>query len=170
MGTKIDLTDKVFGHLLVLNEVPNRASDGSVQWRCLCSCGKTTVASANNIKRGITQSCGCLQVQQQKFGSITHGHSCGGALTPTYAAWNNMIARCTNPKDQSYEHYGARGISVCQYWMKFENFLQDMGEKPEGLVLDRKNNNGNYEPGNCRWVTYSVSNQNRRPFNSGAIN
>jgi len=170
MPPKIDLTGQLFGNLIVLNEAPVRASDGSVQWRCLCSCGNTTIVSANNIKRGITRSCGCLQVQQQQLGSFKHGHTCGGVISSTYTAWNNMIARCTNPNDSSYEYYGARGISVCQRWMKFENFLQDMGEKPEGLVLDRENNNGNYEPGNCRWVTYSVSNQNRRPFNLGVTN
>jgi len=163
MPPKIDLTGQLFGNLIVLNEAPVRASDGSVQWRCLCSCGNTTIVSANNIKRGITRSCGCLQIQQQQFGSFKHGHSSCSELSSTYITWANMIQRCTNPNHDAYHHYGGRGIKICERWMNFQNFLQDMGERPEGLIIDRKNNDGNYEPGNCRWVTYKVNANNRRP-------
>ena len=75
-----------------------------------------------------------------------------GRIDPTYQAWINMIRRCNNPKMENYPHYGGRGIRVCERWLRFENFLADMGDRPDGLSLDRENNDGNYEPGNCRWA------------------
>jgi hypothetical protein len=82
----------------------------------------------------------------------THGHS-GLKKTGTYNSWSAMIQRCTNPNSPVYSFYGGRGISVCQRWRRFDNFLMDMGERPKGKTLDRKNNQGNYEPENCRWIT-----------------
>lgn len=91
---------------------------------------------------------------------ILHGKS----RTPEYDIWVQMVQRCTNPKDANYFKYGARGITLCKRWRdSFINFLEDMGERPEGLTLDRKDNNGNYEPSNCRWTSYSVQNVNKRP-------
>lgn len=94
---------------------------------------------------------------------VTHGHgSAKNGRTPTYNTWMNMIQRCTNANAPGYKHYGGRGITVCERWLKFENFLADMGERPEGLTLDRIDNDGNYEPGNCRWATCEQQNANRR--------
>ena len=94
---------------------------------------------------------------------VTHGHgSTREGRSGTYQAWSNMIQRCTNPKRREYKYYGARGITVCERWRSFENFLADMGERPEGLTLDRINNDGNYEPGNCRWVDWETQQSNRR--------
>lgn len=89
----------------------------------------------------------------------THGHS---QRTPTYTTWAGMKERCNNPNKDNYMYYGARGISVCERWNKFENFLEDMGERPPGLTLDRRDPNGNYEKDNCRWATSQEQGKNKR--------
>lgn len=96
---------------------------------------------------------------------VTHGHCRHGTLSPTYIAWRGMWARCTNPNNQDFHSYGARGIKVCERWKMFENFLADIGEKPSRLLsLDRIDNDGNYELGNVRWATAEQQVKNRRPL------
>lgn len=94
---------------------------------------------------------------------MTHGHARDGKHSPTWHSWANMVQRCTNPKNPRYADYGGRGIMVCAAWVFFEAFLTDMGEQPESLTLDRIDNDGNYEPANCRWITKGEQNANRRP-------
>lgn len=95
--------------------------------------------------------------------TIKHGHCKRGVpRTATYKAWCDMKSRCLNPNRQDFHYYGGRDIKVCDRWLSFENFLADMGERPDGLTLERLNNNGNYEPSNCRWATWSEQNQNKR--------
>ena len=103
-------------------------------------------------------------MEKKVHGKIKHGHnpSKTGKPSPTYQSWYAMKQRCQNPNCPAYKDYGGRGIKICERWMDFANFLQDMGEKPEGLTLDRINNNGNYELGNCRWATRKQQRQNQR--------
>ena len=102
-------------------------------------------------------------MEKKVHGNIKHGHSLkNGKPTPTYYSWRCMKERCGNPNNKYYSYYGGRGIRVCDRWMDFANFLADLGERPEGLTLDRINSDGNYEPGNCRWVTMKEQAQNRR--------
>lgn len=131
---------------------------GSAMWRCDCECGKTITVRAGSLIRGNTRSCGCYQIAQTKQSNTTHG-GCG---SPTYRVWHGMIQRCTNPKNISYPYYGAIGITVCERWFRFENFLADMGERPEGTTLDRKDNLKGYVPSNCRWATSKDQSVNRR--------
>lgn len=91
-----------------------------------------------------------------------HGHATRNFRSRTYTTWANMIARCTKPSNHRYEDYGGRGIKVCKRWMVFSNFLADMGAKPVGLTIDRENNDGNYEPGNCYWATNKEQKRHRR--------
>lgn len=156
----LDLTGKTFGRLQALTPTMARGYHG---WRCLCTCGNYTDVVTNDLTGGNTKSCGCLKRDRPAQVHRTHGHEVGGRMTPTYMAWLNMRARCLNPTRDDFKNYGGRGISVCKRWMKFENFLADMGVKPAPhLSLERKNNNGHYEPTNSKWATRSEQNSNQR--------
>lgn len=125
-----------------------------VHWLCFCSCGKYTVVRAAILRSGHTRSCGCLQKEVTISRSTKHGHARKGHYTREYDSWRAMVARCTNPNFESYKRYGGRGITVCDRWRNsFENFLQDLGARLEGTTLGRFGDQGNYEPGNCMWMT-----------------
>lgn len=156
-----DLTGKQFGRLLVERQ-NGRSKSGSVMWECLCDCGKRKTVRGSHLTSGSTLSCGCEHREIASATALRHGHSTSGRTSSTYNSWARMIDRCTNEKNNRFARYGGRGITVCTRWRKFENFLADMGEKPDkDLSIDRINNDGNYEPGNCRWATPAEQARNR---------
>lgn len=153
MGRFIDLSGVRFGRLVVTQ----RANTETLkpQWEYRCDCGSSGIARASDLRGGKHQSCGCLHRE-----AVT---SHGKARSPTYKIWTAILQRCTNPRATGFQYYGGRGISVCERWLSFENFLADMGEQPEKRwSIDRINVNGNYEPTNCRWITMAAQQLNRR--------
>lgn len=155
----VNLCGRRFGRLIVIERAEND-SFGSSKWLCQCSCGNQIIANAGNLRNTHTTSCGCYRLERNRTGNITHGKT-GSRI---YQSWASMISRCFNEKNLHYKDYGGRGITVCARWRKsFQSFLEDMGERPESMSLDRTNNDGNYEPGNCQWATAKQQANNRRP-------
>lgn len=163
MSRKIDLKGKKFGRLTVLEDV-GRDKSKQVIWLCQCSCSddSTCEVRSSHLRSGHTQSCNCLQKERTIEAHKTHGHCTKFNPSPTYTAWHGVIQRCTNPNSKAYRYYGAKGITVCDRWLRFENFLEDMGSKPEGMTLDRINTYLGYYPENCRWATWEQQRHNRR--------
>jgi hypothetical protein len=161
MPKKEDLTGRDFGRLHVMGESENRKGR-AVHWWCQCRCGELTCVAANNLKSGASKSCGCLREEQRKKRCTKHGQKKVGQVTKIYNIWLSMMQRCYNPKCSSYKNYGQRGISVCGRWHSFENFYADMGDKPKGKSLDRRDNNVGYNPENVVWATMHEQAQNRR--------
>src|SRR5262245_44169457 len=158
MPTLVNITGQRFGRLVALHRA-GTTKNGKAVWLCRCDCGNELTADGSNLRNSNTQSCGCLQHEKVTQLSTIHGAAKRGSLTRTYISWAQMLQRC---RDTKRKNYGERGITVCSRWSSFENFLTDMGERPPGLSIDRIDNDGNYQPDNCRWATPKEQRQNQR--------
>lgn len=146
-----DLMSQRFHYLTVLGFGGTRRNKVS-DWFCKCDCGKVTKVRAGDLKSGRVKSCGCFRIDRTKETNSTHGHARVRNKSSTYSTWAGIIQRCRNPKNCSYREYGGRGISYCKRWKSFENFLKDMGIRPEGMSTNRIDNDGNYCKENCRYA------------------
>lgn len=146
-----NLVGKIYGKLTVI-EQSGRNSSNKITWKCLCECGSNCIVSGNSLNTSKTKSCGCLKVEGK------HGKS----YSSEYKTWNGVLQRCSNPENTQYENYGGRGITYDLRWNSFEEFYKDMGERPEGMTLDRIDVNGDYCKDNCRWAASSLQGFNKR--------
>lgn len=154
---KFDETGKRYARLRVLLKV------GADSYRVQCDCGKESVTRGANLRTAKTMSCGCLKRESAANAHLKHGNTRrASGPTRTYSIWLGMRSRCYNRNEPAFANYGGRGIAICERWDEFASFLADMGEAPAGLSIDRINNNGNYEPGNCRWATPAEQSRNTR--------
>lgn len=150
-----DITGQRFGRIVVKRLHGRKGRQGALTWWCLCDCGKEFEVAGTKLKAGNTTSCGCAKIDRL----TKHGMS----GIPEHAVWMSILQRCDNPSSPAWSYYGGRGIRVCERWREFANFLDDMGRRPSHRhSIDRIDNDGNYEPGNCRWATMQEQCRNTR--------
>ena len=156
MGKFIDLTGKKFGRLTVIERAKNKGK--STMWLCKCDCGNETIVNGSSLKKDLTKSCGCLNIELLRKRQITHGKT----NTRLYDIWAGVKGRCLNPNMKAYELYGGRGITLCEEWQEFQPFYDwaMANGYSDKLSIDRINVNGNYEPSNCRWTDVETQQNN----------
>lgn len=157
-GKILDLTNQKFGRLTALHMVERNTSN-KVQWLCKCDCGNFKKVTTGHLRSGHTNSCGCYNIESSITANISHG----GKGTRLYNIWCDMKKRCYNQKHRSYERYGGRDIKVCDEWLHDFSTFRDwsiVNGYADNLTIDRINNDGNYEPSNCRWTTQKEQNNN----------
>ncbi len=171
MSALIDLTGKTFGRWTVLRHVPGH---GSGRWLCRCICNTKSIVQSKHLRTGRSISCGCLRTEQIVTRSTTHGHAGRTDKSAAYKTWCDIIRRCDSTDRKDSYLYNLRGINVCDGFRVFENFLADMGERPDGKSIDRKDNDKSYDCGhckdckrrgataNCRWATSKQQMRNTR--------
>lgn len=159
-GKVKDMHGKRFERLVVLEYAGSRGPNQNAYWHCICDCGQKVTTRGQNLRAGDTKSCGCLNQEMRRLSHLKHGLY----SIPEYWVWHSAKDRCHNPNDAKFKHYGGRGIQMCQEWRdSFTAFIANMGRRPKGkYTLDRIDNDGDYEPGNCRWATYAEQNRNNR--------
>lgn len=152
-----DISGVKFGRLIALSKEETKDKHHAY-WRCQCDCGNTATVRTSHLKTGFVSSCGCYKSEASAQRKFKHGDS----YSPTYRAWASMKNRCTNPSHEDFALYKGRGITVCERWMEYKNFLEDMGSRPSNTSIDRINNNDGYYPENCRWATATQQARNKR--------
>lgn len=177
MPNRADLSGQRFGRLVAIRPLPKTIAGERLRWACICDCGVSHDVTAQALSKGNVRSCGCLQKEMAAKLLYDKGFvgntdlalagpksktKHGMHLTKEYQAWNGMRSRCLNPRSRSHQSYGGRGIKICDRWLDFENFFADMGPAPDGMTLERKDVNGNYEPNNCIWASDEAQRNNKR--------
>ena len=163
MSSFKDLSGKKFGRLLVTG-ISHRKWN-KVFWFAECDCGRITTTTTQKLKSGHTKSCGCLVIETSSENgkkARRHGHTCGATQSRTYRSWKAMMRRCHNKGDKDYHRYGGCGIVVCKRWRKFDDFLSDMGERPNNTTIDRINRDKGYFSKNCRWASPTTQTRNSK--------
>lgn len=157
---RLNLTGQRFGRVTVIGSAGSRSYGQSMKsrWHCKCDCGTEKVFDGSSLTTGDIVSCGCFA--RERIGKLTATHRM--TETRVYRIWQAMLTRCRNKNTINYANYGGRGITVCERWLSFENFLADMGHPEAGQSIDRINNDGNYEPQNCQWANRETQSRNKR--------
>lgn len=168
MPASCHLLGQRFGRLTVVGREP-RGTSKRARWHCQCDCGGGTLVASNVLNAGRSQSCGCLQRERAGAAARINNRTHGMKKSPEHYTWVGMLTRCRNPNATGYERYGGLGVTVCERWLRFENFYADMGQRPTlDHTLDRyPDKHGNYEPTNCRWATREEQQANRRDMIDG---